>query len=337
MMNKIEKCFEEFLKNPGASIIGVDKYDQAFRYIKTTIRDCENKISWEFIRENIIKPIGYRRARAQILISTILFTIKLDECGLLTGKNKGLFAKYKDNLTYYFTTSVQGKRELVETDTFSPSNIVVPPAKTDKTRSRHFRLFVIPNLSDAENEFIMQYLSSLDDSLMESRLRRGAAEVFSILKKHDILYVNGNEYNDKTFKNHFDIIKDSIPPEKVYADQTWQDACLSELVNFYYWLETSLDEEIRKKNFKIFTLPVFKYQYFTNSIKSGFAVVHYSIYDNPPEADKWIINPQNMSLHQTAEADKLTSLDLSWIQNIHLKKWVKECYWFDSIHCILYL
>ena len=53
---------------------------------------------------------------------------------------------------------------------------------------------------------------------------------------------------------------------------------------------------------------------------------------SPPKSDKWILQGQQMSMHKTAEADKLTYFDVSRLKNKHLKQWVKECYWFDTSH-----
>ena len=332
-MNKIEKLFEEFIQNPGYPIANKEGYDVAIRLIREVLPSCANKISWDFIRQEIIKHEN-RKAATQIIILWTLFAVELDKNGLLNGQLKGLFAKNSEAVCDYATASFNNKQEVLKSADFNPMSLFLLPRNTPLTGREKYRLIVIPNLTAEASDFIKIYLSAMDDTLMQSRWRRGLHLIYPLMFDNDCLYLHLDQYNDETFMEHFNLICKNVPVDKMYAKQTMIDSCLGELVNFYNWIQTELDEETRKKNFKKFTLPVLKYQYLASCIKNGFDIVHYSIYDNPPTSDKWIINPQNMCLHQTAEADKLTSLDLSGIQNIHLKKWVKECYWFDDAHNI---
>lgn len=331
-MNKLEQLFEEFISSPKSPVKGKE-YNFAIKEIKRVLNDNTEGITWEHIRSNIIANEKHSKI-AQLIMLWVSFAVELDQAGLLKGHLKGLFARNAESVCDYIMSSFANKKDVVTAVDFTPTSIIVAPRTTLLKGNEKYRLFIVPNLREEHYDFIMSHLGSLDDVLMESRLRRGMIIVYQLLVKNNCLYTNLEQYNDDTFMGHFKVICEGVPPEKMYAKQTLIDSCLGELINFYNWIEMNLDEETRKKNFKKFSLPVLKYQYLSSSIKNGFDVVNYSIYDEPPASDKWIINPQNMSLHKTAEADKLTSLDLSIINNDYLKKWVKECYWFDVIHNI---
>lgn len=335
-MNKFETLFEEFVKSPDYPQYNKEGFDYAQREIRKYLRTINDRqLSWEKIRREANRYQSKKYA-SQVMMLWVLFTIEIDRVGLLNDKYKGLFVKYKKSVTEYTLGTFKGKLEALRSPDFGPCSVVVTPRRKEVTGREKCRIFVIPGLTEEQHSFIMNYLSSMADEMMVARLTRGGIEMFSILFETGTLFCDFKKYKDDTFEEQFREIAKRIPDDPMYAcsKRTKQNACLSELINLYNWIENSLDEETRRSNFKIYTLEVLKYQYFITAVKSGYKVVNYSIYENPPEVDKIIINPKNTFLHQNAEADKITNLDVSGITNDFLRKWVRECYWFDDNHII---
>lgn len=334
-MNKIEKLFSSFIETQSFETGKDNGYKSAINTIRKTLPDMNPTPSWADIYAEMVKT-EHRKNASQVMIIWLLFSVCLDKNGLLSGKNKGLFAKNADAIEDYATSTFVGKVAVIRDENFNPLSVVKPERKTPPKPQEKNRIFVIKSLTEQEFDFIMLYLSSIDDNWRESRLRKGLIDAICALSAGHLLPTNINEYNDSLFEQQFDLIQKLIPNEKKnkHDRQTMAASCTSELINFYIWIQNALDEKARNDNFKVYTLSVLKYQYLVSCLCSGYTVVNYSIYDNPPRSDKWILNPQKMMLHETAEADKITSLDLTIIKNKYLRQWVKECYWFDDTHGI---
>lgn len=330
ILNDYLQLFEELIaqdKSPYGTLAGIHYK------LRNTLSFAPEHITWEYIRQNIIDKSHQTHLSAYINL-WLKFAIDLDKRGLLYGDLRGTFVKNEKSIFYYASKSFGQKFEVVTDTNFTPLSIILAPQTTFDEKYQNF-LWIVPRLTSDALDFIMLYLMDLNDVLMKSRLERGLSLVYSVLFSNNCLYTNIDQYNDETFMLHFDMIRANIDPTiKNKGKPALVDGCLGELVNFYIWIQQRQGEELRNKNFKKFTLAALKYPRLLSLLKDHFDLVSYSIYDDPPHSDKWLLNPKNMMLHQSPRADKLWAFDTSVIQNKYLKQWLKECYWFDDVHNI---
>lgn len=334
-MRKIDVLLKDFLDSECVNVENTQLYPPAIRALKLFISNHEgNKISWEEIHNEIIRidTIGYG---AKFLMLAVLFTIKLDEEQLLTGQYAGVFKKYSDIVSEYVKGYSKNKLTFIKSKDFSPVCIIKKPSNKEDEKRERRNFLVFPNISETARNIIEDYFVYChNNKTLDIRIDYGLYNILLLLVTNNCFYDDLSKYNDATFIFHFNYIRKNANFTYCKNTAKYKNKCLNELINFYYWIETNLNQETRNKNFKVYDLSAFKYPYIVSAIKNGFEFVKYSIYDEPPKADKLVIDPQKSSLHQTAEIDKLVCFDVSAIKNDFLRAWIKECYWFDTDHKI---
>lgn len=337
MMNKYEKTLEEFLETTTYEPIKKEKarYKTVIKNIKGTLSTItnENVITWEFIYNEISKK-RCKALKRQYLIAWVLYTIELDKKGYLKGSLAGQVAENAEAISIYVKEPFKNKESVFGTIDFNPFSIIAIPAKTDKNIKKNYTAFVVKGLNLEQRDFILRYMSSIPTTTLHFRIIHGICHMFNTLVKSGCFYSKFELYNDNTFFEQFKAIEATIPKSRK-QDYTYpKRKSFIELIYLYNWIQLNMDRNIRKNAFKKVTPEVLKNQYLVNLLLSGYEIVNYSIYEEPPESDKWIVQGQQMSMHQTANADKITCFDVCKLKNKYLKQWVKECYWFDTSHHI---
>ena len=337
MMNKYEKTFEEFLETTTHEPIKNntrDTYMYPIRNARNTLKALKNtdSVTWDFIYNEIHSNYkASKKLHATNLILWVLYAIKLDEKGYLKGSLNGQLVQNAEAISSYIFNPKSNKIDVFESENFNPFSIILAPIKI-KTKNRGNHVFVIKNITMQQHKFILQYINSIPDKSLDSKLKQGLPRFFNLLVCNNCLYTDFESYNDEKFFQQFKIIKTTT--QKEYSNPHFQHKAFVELIYFFRWIQSNMEKNIRKKCFTKITPEVLKNQYLINLLLNGYEIVNYSIYEEPPKSDKWILQGQQMSMHQTAKADKLTQFDVSKLKNKHLKQWVKECYWFDTSHSL---
>lgn len=335
MMNKYEKLFEEFLETTTHKQIkeGEYRYKCVVQKIKNTLSTINNKneITWEFIYNEISKKRN-KKQKARYLITWVLYAIELDRKGYLKGPLAGQLAQNAEAISIYVKGPFKNKESVFETIDFNPFSIIVNPARADKSVKKNDTAFLIKGLNFEQKDFIMRYMSSIPSTILPFRIFHGIYHLFNTLVRNGCFYSKFELYNDETFFEQFKVIESTIPEDRKQDYGYPKRKSFIELIYFYNWIQLNMDENVRKTAFKKVTPEILKNQFLVNLLLSGYEIVNYSIYEEPPKSDKWIVQGQQMSMHQTADADKITYFDVCKLKNEHLKQWVKECYWFDTSH-----
>lgn len=336
-MNKYVTLFDEMLNTTTYEPIKKctkGGYKYPIKYTRETLNTLSNNdnITWKFIYNEICK-YSTRKLHSSYLIIWVLYAVELDKKGWLSGSLKGQMALNSEAIISWIQ-GVHRDNKIFMAQNFNPFSIVLTPRKGPLRSIERHKVFLVEGLTQEQNQFVVQYLSSLSDTLMESRLKRGFVLALRTLVNHDCFYTDFNSYNDKTFFQQFDVIASTIPESQNVGDQSLRCCVLVELFNFYNWILSNLDEKYRVKSFKKITPETLKFAYLANFLLNGYEIVNYSLYEAPPQSDKWILQVQQMDQHKTAEADKITYFDVTSLKNEYLRQWVKECFWFDTSHHI---
>ena len=330
--NNTIKAFEECLLTYN-EFMDTDLMQRAIITIRKEIAEIEiNDISWEYVHSSMIKNKKLKH-RAQLFQCWFIFLLFLDEKGLIKDKYAGLYVKYKWEIITYLSHNSIHRFDIILNNNTIPTSFFGAPYKI-KPQYNNYVAFVIPNCNESTHDLFMSYLKSLDDTVLQSRLNMGAILMFMYLCEIGNCTFNSiNDFNDATFKKHYDIITNK-EKSLITGKAVSEDKVVANLISFYLWIQQSMNEQKRKENFKIYSTQVLKYPRIISALKEKYVPVNYSIYEKPPKEDKLIINSQDMTLHTTSLADKISVLDVSWIQNDMLRTWVKECFWYDETHII---
>lgn len=333
-MNNPEELFEKFIESyhdrGNVSLEGSQiAINRIRKYFKS---DDVSNVTWETARRHIEDNIN-RKQPMKLIEWWLRFLIYLDETGNMAGEYAGMFLKYRKDIEEFITHERAHKVQDFMNPKTLPSSFFLAPYKIPPENKRNLS-FIIPGCDDETNQIFKKYLASMDDKLIDSRLRRGFITVMQVLCEKGVRLSQSIPLNDKTFIEHFNIIDNNASHEKMHGKQTVANVALGDLISFYLWYQSELDDETRNNRFKLFPARVLKYTRLVPYLQDGYNVVNYSVYEEPPKHDKIILCPQGTNVNQTRESDKITSLDVSGINNKVLRKWVKECFWYDTDHNI---
>ena len=196
------------------------------------------------------------------------------------------------------------------------------------------RVVAIPNADKDFFELINKYLDYIAASYGGTYI---GSYVFTMLKvvfsDYDGHLNSALCYDDATFLKHYDTVLHYQPQYAKY-DRRVRAGVLGQLIGFYLFLQTEMTEEERAIRFKIYDSNVLKYQRFQYCMENGYSVTRYNIYATPPAADKLLLNPHEMAVRGAGVVDRPVMADFSAIENDTLRKWVKECYWYDHSHVL---
>lgn len=335
-MNKYEKVFEIFLETTSYTPIKniAAQYSPAINYTKNRLHSLTDAddITWEFIYNEIIKYKDYEKSAHYIL--WILYAIELDKQKCLKGHLSGKIAQNAEAIEATIYGSISNKKNIFMTPSFNPNSLVLTPIKRSGQVVDTYKVFVVEGINFQQNCFITQYINTMSSATLSAKIGRGFPLLFKVLVDSNCLYDNVQFYNDDTFFKQFEVINKGISNKETASGFSLKKSILLELVLLYKWIQTNLSEKERKKAFKKITPEILKMPSLVNYILNGYEIVNYSIYEEPPHSEKWLIQGHQMSLHKTSEADKITKFDVSIIKNKYLKQWVKECFWYDTSHHI---
>lgn len=342
MMNKYEKTFEEFLETTIYKPIKNytnNSYKHPIQHVRETLKMLKstNNITWKFIYNEIHSNYNTNnKQHTSNLILWILYSIELDKKGYLKGSLSGQLAQNAEAISTYVCNVRSHKEAVFERIDFNPISIILVPANVNLKGKVCNEAFIVEKITAQQREFILQYISSLPAKSLARKLHSGLPRFLNLLVSSDCFYTEFESYNDTIFFKQFKTIKEIIQTSKnkEYYSALFKQYVFIELIYFYNWIQSNMVEKVCMNCFKKITPEILKYPYLTNLIMEEYEVVNYSIYEEPPKSDKWIIQGQQMSLHKTSEADKITTFEVTTLKNEHLKKWVKECFWFDTFHHI---
>lgn len=335
-MNKYEKIFEEFLKTTSyAPIKNITReYSKPIKGVKNRLHSLTDAddITWEFIYNEFFKYKDYEKSAHYIL--WILYTIELDKQKCLKGHLSGKISQNAEAIKAAISSSIKNKKNIFMTLNFNPNSLVLTPIKRNVLGMDTNVVFVVEGLNFQQNCFITQYINTMSASTLNSKLGHHFPLLFEVLANSNCLYSEIQFYNDDTFFEQFKTIDRNISNKKTTSGFSLKKYILGELVLFYKWIQTNLNKSSRESTFKKITPEVLKMPSLVKYLLSGYEIVNYSIYEEPPHGEKWLIQGHQISLHKTSEADKITKFDVSIIKNKYLKQWIKECFWFDTSHHI---
>lgn len=334
MMNKYEKTFENFLETTTYEPIKKytdNNYKYPIQHARETLKMLKstNNITWEFIYNEISKK-RKKGLKTRYLITWVLYAIELDKKGYLKGALAGQLSQNAEAIATCVCSNRHDKTPIFYTKEFNPFSIILTPIQTLKKKNNS--VIIIEGLTFQQNQFILKYL----DSPSASRVRtlHCFTHLLNSLVSNNCFYSNIDSYNDELFFQQFETIKLIVPKDKKQDYGNPKRNALIELIYFYNWIQSNMDANVRKNAFRKVTPEILKFPYLVNLLLNDYEIVNYSIYEEPPKSEKWIIQGQQMSLHKTAEADKLTTFDVTILKNQYLKRWIKECFWFDTSHHI---
>lgn len=140
-------------------------------------------------------------------------------------------------------------------------------------------------------------------------------------------------YNDAIFEYQYDKVCRYHPPF-TKDEHRIRAALLGQLTGFYLFLQAEMTDDERAERFRIYDSNVLKYPLLQMCLERQYTVVRYNIYSEPPISDKLLINAHDMSIRGAGTVDKPVMIDFSQIRNDVLRKWVKECFWYDASHVL---
>ena len=119
-----------------------------------------------------------------------------------------------------------------------------------------------------QHKFILQYINSIPDKSLDSKLKQGLPRFFNLLVCNNCLYTDFESYNDEKFFQQFKIIKTTT--QKEYSNPHFQHKAFVELIYFFRWIQSNMEKNIRKKCFTKITPEVLKNQYLINLLLNGY-------------------------------------------------------------------
>lgn len=335
-MNKYEKTFEEFLETTTYEPIrkyAQDAYMSPIREARKGLKALKptDSITWKFIYNEIHSNCKInKKFHIPNLILWVLYAIELDKRGYLKGSLAGQLIQNAEAITTYICHPRIHKNYVFEKENFNPFSIILIPTLKNQQIKNSF--FIIENATFQQHQFILKYLKSISNTSLRIRFTGGITHLLNALINNGCFYAEMEAYNDEIFFQQLKIIKST------YANnqncQNNQRTVLIELTYFYIWIQSNMKENTRKKAFKKVTPELIKNPHIITFLLDDYEVVNYSIYEEPPKSDKWILQGQQTTMHKTAEADKITCFDTTSLNNKYLKQWIKECFWFDTSHHI---
>lgn len=278
-------------------------------------------IAWNWL---IDKVETVPQNQIQIFIKYFLFIVKK---GMYHGYGADFIFKNIDRFERMRHNKALKKGILTYSNRITPYSFFM-----HESRSNAYMAY-IPNADETMYNLMNGYF----DFIKESKQNK-TYDTWKVSHMVNIVFANyqGNlshpeDYNDNTFIEQFNIINNYF---KSHPKKSARAKCnvFGQLIGFYLYVEQTLDPKTRDTNFKLYDSTVLKYQKLNYALNHGYTVVNYNIYSSVPEQDKLLINPKDMSLRGSGNVDHPIMFDVTPVANRTLRKWVKECFWFDMNH-----
>lgn len=278
-------------------------------------------ITWNWLIANVeIVP----QNQIQIFIKYFLFIVKK---GMYHGYGADFIFKNIDRFERMRHNGGLRKGILTYSNRITPYSFFM-----QESRSNAYMVY-IPNADETMYNFMNGYFDFIKEFIQGKAYNK-----WGVFRMVNIVFANyqGNlsrpeDYNDNTFIEQFNIITKHFVFSPTKSKSSKQ-IIYGQLVGFYLYIQRVLDPKIRDTNFKLYDSTILKYQNLNYALNNGYTVVNYNIYGSVPEQDKLLINPKDMKLRGSGNIDHPIMFDVTPVANRTLRKWVKECFWFDMNH-----
>lgn len=305
---------------------------------KITIDNINFQSMKEYIRE-LYDSIIYYELNDVTLLLMINILIELAKKDEYKCEDKNAILDNAEGLKKYACRIAKDKVDnFLDQASTSYSFIVFPYIQNGKIQYREngnmkIRTFYIPNCTEFFHKLIVEFINESDCFKFDVMIYIYIMAIECVFSKFDVrMYKNLNSFNDDTFKKHLDyLIK--CTNEKNYKENT-KASLIRIMIKFYVFIEKKMDKDSYSSNFRKYDLTAFNYYYFTKRYREGAEVYNYSIYEEPPKEDKFMLKPQKMSLHENGQDVTVVYVDFSTIDNEYVREIVKEMYWRDTTHNI---
>ena len=298
--------------------------DLSFDKLKEIIAEASNLPVSISVREYV--PI---RLYTNILIAAAKTPYYCNE-------DKNSILECEEALRLYTNGRINHKMDKYLDKLSTPYSFVILPneqntIKTNINGTKKLLTVYIKNCNKFVNNLIVDCAKSSINKINEKH-------VAPFIKIMDIIFNNSakthfnsySDFDDNTFKIHFDSVIKHIEENNYNKHLNYRTKEL--FINLYTFIEKQLNKQDYDNNFKKYDLVAFRYLHFVSRLEEGYDVYNYSVYEEPPIVDKFMLKPQNMALHENAQDTNVLALDFSQVINPHVRKIIKEMFWYDTDH-----
>lgn len=315
-LNNLQKIKDTNMRNAYAGYVNQYNIKNA-NYESTKFKLLIDMIlDVKIIDLNWNKVISLLNNKKQILV-IFNFIYYLIDNNLYQGDFKDAYISNRNDFLNFINGLFCTKLNLIKKPFLTPNSFII-----FNDCKLHRRVVIIQKPTIKLVTLIRNYLKDKSD-IMNRRKKNGSDVhmldmlIESLEGKYIINSIN--DFSDVTFFKSFNYMKNKL-----------DDIALSVLLNFYGYIINNMDAEIVKVNFKIINNSVLKYTHIVPTLKAGYTIVNYNIYDDPPIFHKMVLKENNMDINSTKPRDNVVLFENDFVSNKFLQKYYSEFYWKNN-------